>query len=122
MTEEDSGSIQRALGQLEGTVAALGDKVDDLGKRSEAGRARIYERIEQSDKTTAEIAAVAREAARLINETRDLINTDVMPTIKEVKKWKISGMTIIAIVGIGGTALGAIALWAWDVIVQKFAP
>jgi hypothetical protein len=44
-----------------------------------------------------------------------------MPTINEVKRWKITGVTVLAMVGMAGAAIGSFLWWAWDVIVQKWS-
>lgn len=130
MTETERTSLARVLGNIEGTVAALGDKVDELGKRSEAGRERIYVRIEdlgtsmahRLEGIDARIAAVERQAtdaATTAALAKANLEKDVMPTINEVKNWKITGITIIGMVGIGGAALGAFVFWAWDIVVTK---
>lgn len=43
-----------------------------------------------------------------------------MPTINEVKGWKIAGMTIFGMAGIAGVSVGAFFIWAWELIVQKW--
>ncbi|MBU2533348.1 MAG: DUF1515 domain-containing protein [Alphaproteobacteria bacterium] len=117
--DDESGKIQRALGNVEGSLHALAETVKAQGDRSEDGRRRLYERIELSDEKVAAATAQAAEAVRVAAETKAAIADDVMPTIKEVRNWKISGMTIIAVVGIGGAAIGAFVIWAWDVIFVK---
>jgi len=115
-------STQHDIGKVEGRLEGLDDKLDSKQNvaSSESCKA-LYERvgaIETDIRISASIDAQVRErldafGAKLTNE--------VMPTINEVKRLKITGVTVLAMVGMAGAAIGSFLWWAWDVIVAKWS-
>lgn len=119
-------TTQRDIGRIEGRLDGLDDKLDSIERllkeqnvASSESRKALYDRvgaIEMDIKISAGIDAQVRE--RLDSFDAKLTN-EVMPTIDEVKRWKITGMTVLSMVGIAGASIGAFMMWAWDVIVSK---
>lgn len=120
-------TTQRDIGRIEGRLDGLDDKLDSIERllkdqnvASSESRKQLYERvgaIETDIKISAGIDAQVRE--RLDSFDAKLTN-EVMPTIDEVNRWKITGMTVLSMVGIAGASIGAFIIWAWDVIVSKW--
>lgn len=120
-------SIQRDIGRIEGRLDGLDDKLDSIKQllreqevAASESRKALYERvgeIETDIKISAEIDAQVRER---LDAFEAKLTTEVMPTVNEVNRWKITGMTVIAMVGIAGAAIVSFLWWAWDVIVQKW--
>lgn len=120
-------NTQRDIGRLEGRLDGLDSKLDSIERllkdqniASSESRKALYDRvgaIETDIKISAGIDAQVRE--RLDAFDAKLTN-DVMPTINEVNRWKVTGVTVLAMVGMAGAAIGSFLWWAWDVIVQKW--
>ncbi|WMT90970.1 hypothetical protein [Pelagibacterium sp. H642] len=119
-------TTQRDIGRIEGRLDGLDDKLDSIERllkeqnvASSESRRALYERvgaIETDIKISAGIDAQVRER---LNSFDVKLTNEVMPTINEVKRWKITGMTVLSMVGIAGASIGAFFYWAWDVIVSK---
>ena len=113
-------TTQRDIGRIEGKLDALIKAVEEQGKQSHDSRKALYDRVgamETDIKISAGIDAQVRER---LDSFESKLTSDVMPTINEVKRWKITGMTVLSMVGIAGASIGAFIFWAWDVIVSKW--
>src|SRR5690554_455562 len=92
----------RAIGRLEGRLDGLDEKLGAIAQllkeqneASSVSRKALYERvgaIETDIKISANLDAQVRE--RLDSFDSKLTN-EVMPTIHEVRRWKIAGVTVI---------------------------
>lgn len=114
-------TTQRDLGRLEGKMDRLLAAFEQEREASHESRKALYERvgtIETDIKISAKVDAQVRD--RLDAFDTKLTN-EVMPTINEVKRWKITGVTVLAMVGMAGAAIGSFLWWAWDVIVEKWS-
>jgi len=117
MTDDNS---QRAIGRLEGKLDALIKTVEQQGEQSSASRKALYDRVAQIE-TSIEISGkIDAQVRERLDGIDGRITREVMPTVDEVNRWKIAGVTALAIVGMGSAAVGAFLMWAWDVIVSKF--
>ncbi len=65
------------------------------------------------------MAEVARTAADKAAETEKKLDKEIMPTVNEMNRLKISGKTGLTIIVAVATVVGSFAWWAWDVIVTK---
>ncbi|WMT90180.1 hypothetical protein [Pelagibacterium sp. H642] len=120
-------TTQRDIGRIEGRLDGLDDKLDSIERllkeqnvASSESRKALYERvgaIETDIKISAGIDAQVR--ARL-DSFDERLTKDVMPTINEVQRWKVAGVTVIAMAGFAGAGIAWFANWAWDVIVSKW--
>lgn len=120
MTDDNT---QRSLGRLEGQMT----EVLSMLKASNESRARMHERVDEMTDRLGKIEVDIGISAQIdvqVRERLDAFDTklsrDVMPTVNEVKRWKITGVTVLAMVGMGGAAIGSFLWWAWDVILQKW--
>lgn len=95
MTQEN---VERTLGMLLSEVQNLRLAVDRQERKSDESRATMHARVD------ALVDRVGGIEGDISTVKRDI--ADVKPVTDEVKKWKIMGMTAIAIVGVGGAALG----------------
>jgi len=120
-------SQERAIGRLEGRLDGVDDKLDSIerllraqNEESSESRKALYERvqsIETDNKISAKIDAQVRERLDALDAR---LTTEVMPTVNEVQRWKVAGMTVIGMAGLAGAALASVFIWAWDVIVSKW--
>ena len=124
MTED---TTQRDIGRIEGRLEGVESKLDSIERllkeqnvASSESRKQLYDRvghIETDIKISARIDAQVRERLDAFDAK---LSADVMPTIDEVKRWKITGVTVLAMVGMAGAAIGSFLWWAWDVVVEKW--
>lgn len=117
-------STQHALGRLEGQVGL----VLKMLEASSDSRARLHERVDEVSDRLGKIEGDIGISAQIdaqVRERLDAFDTklsaEVMPTVNEVKRWKITGVTVLAMVGMAGAAVGSFLWWAWDVILQKWS-
>lgn len=107
MTEPTNA--QRSIGRLEGKLDALIETVKLQGERSDQGRARMYERLEQ----------MADEQVRLDNRVSE-IGTKVKaiePFATEFSAWKQRGLAAVFMLSLVWLLLGsAIVGWVKDII------
>lgn len=96
LAKEDRAALYDQISSLKSELAAVRTDIAISGQVD----AQVRERLDAFD-------------AKLTNE--------VMPVVNEVKRWKITGVTALAMVGMGGAAIGSFLWWAWDVIVQKWS-
>lgn len=120
MTDDNT---QRSLGRLEGQMA----EVLGMLKASNDSRARLHERVDEVSDRLGKIEGDIGISAQVDVQVRERLDafdtklsTEVMPTINEVNRWKVTGVTVLAMVGMAGAAVGSFAWWAWDVIVSKW--
>ncbi|RDE08445.1 hypothetical protein [Pelagibacterium lacus] len=120
-TQRDIGRIEGRLDGIDDQLAAIHQLLKEQNVASSESRKALYERvgaIETDIKISAGIDAQVRE--RL--DAFDVKLTDeVMPTINEVRRWKVAGVTVITMAGFAGASIAGVVVWAWDVIVQKWS-
>lgn len=95
MTQE---SVDRLLGKLLAEVGNLREAVDRQERKSDESRAAMHRRV---DVLVDRVGVIEGD---VLSVKRDVV--DMKPVTDDVKKWKIMGMTAIAIIGIGGAAMG----------------
>lgn len=120
-------TTQRDIGRIEGRLEGVDQKLEAIERllreqniASSESRKQLYERvgaIETDIKISAGIDAQVRQRLDAFDAK---LNADVMPTINEVRRWKITGMTVLSMVGIAGASIGAFVMWSWEVIVSKW--
>lgn len=119
-------STDRAIGRLEGRLDEVGKKLDSLIRTVEAqnetaseARRRLYDRVgavETSIEISGQIDAQVRDRIDGIDKR---LSEDVMPTVSEVKRWKVTGMTLLAVAGVAGASIGAAIFWLWEMVVER---
>jgi hypothetical protein len=119
-TQRDIGRIEGRLEGIEANLLAIERLLKEQNVASSESRKALYERvgaIETDVKISAGIDAQVRER---LDGFDAKLSSEVMPTINEVRRWKITGMTVLSMVGIAGASIGAFIYWAWDVSVSKW--
>lgn len=95
MTQE---STERMLGILTAEVRNLRADIDRQERKSDESRAAMHKRV---DVLVDRVGVIEGD---VLSVKRDVV--DMKPITDDVKKWKIMGMTAIAIIGLGGAAMG----------------
>jgi glucose-6-phosphate isomerase len=95
MTQE---SAERTLGMLLAEVRNLRADIDRQERKSDESRASMHRRV---DALVDRVSAIEGEFSAVKKEV-----VDMKPVTDDVKRWKIMGMTAIAVIGIGGAAMG----------------
>lgn len=101
--------ISRLLGNIESTIAGLTRRFD-----------RLESRMDERDETLADIHNTLGAAVEDTRYLKKVLLEDIKPVTDDVKRWRLMGMGALAIVGLGGAALGSALLWVWDNILNKF--
>jgi hypothetical protein len=121
-------TTQRDIGRIEGRLDGLDDKLDSIERllkeqnvASSESRKALYERVGKIETDIGISAKVDAQVRDRLDAFDAKLTNEVMPTINEVKRWKITGVTVLAMVGMAGAAIGSFLWWAWDVIVQKWS-
>lgn len=88
-------SIQRDLGRLLAEVENLKEGL----ARADEGRRTLHQRMD----------AVLQSLASIVNRQDDHAAelATIKPVVDDVRRWKQMGIGALAVVGLGGTALGA---------------
>ncbi len=120
-------TTQRDIGKIEGRLEGLDDKLDSIERllkdqnvASSESRKALYERVGKIETDIGISAKVDAQVRDRLDAFDAKLTNEVMPTINEVKRWKITGVTVLAMVGMAGAAIGSFLWWAWDVIVAKW--
>jgi hypothetical protein len=113
-------TTQRDIGRLEGKVDALIKAVEEQGRQSSASRKALYERVGAIESDIKISAGIDVQVRQRLDAFEIRIDQEIKPTIDEVKRWKITGMTVLSMVGIAGASLGAFIMWGWEVIISKW--
>ena len=93
---------ERAIGRLEGKLDALIETVREQGDRSDAGRQRMYTRME----------TLGNELVSLKNKTSRIEHRldDIEPLATEFAKLKQRGLGIIGVLGLAWLVCGSLVL------------
>jgi len=120
-------TTQRDIGKIDGRLEGLDDKLDSIERllkdqniASSESRKALYERVGKIETDIGISAKVDAQVRDRLDAFDAKLTNEVMPTINEVKSWKITGVTVLAMVGMAGAAIGSFLWWAWDVIVAKW--
>ncbi len=113
------------LGQLIESVAGLRRDITDMRDDfdTEKGHAHesrkdVHRKIDELAGRVGAVESKIEIAGHVAAQTRDVIDAmeatltdDMKPTVDEFKRMKLIGWSVVSIVGIGGTALGASLIW-----------
>lgn len=91
---------ERTLGILLAKVENIESSLERAERKTDENRAVVHRRL---DDMVTRVGSVEGDLRMVTNDIAEM-----RPVTDEVKKWKIMGMTAIAIVGLGGSALGVI--------------
>jgi hypothetical protein len=124
-TEPTNSDIMRELGALAEAMGTVKKELDRAG----VSRGKLYEAVEATDRTvanlafelekTALVAAQGREEIRALRETLDPIAALKDDIPKMVETWRSLNKTskrFIWFLGVGGTGIIAGVLWFGDVL------
>lgn len=120
-TQRDLGRVEGRLDGIDDQLAAIHQLLKEQNVASSESRKALYERvgaIETDIKISAGIDAQVRERLDAFDTK---LTDEVMPTINEVRRWKVAGVTVIAMAGFAGASIVGFVVWAWDVIIQKWS-
>lgn len=114
MTSESERALERAIGKLEGTLEALVDQVKDNSEKSEAGRARIYQELENARVEMSSFKNELKAQRETIAQTSATINKHAS-TLSKIERWRerFVGMMMLGSVVSGALITGAIAALKW---------
>jgi hypothetical protein len=99
---------------------ALIRSIDTNNELAADSRRKLYERVGQLETTVEVKGQIDAQIRNRIDAVDQKISNDVMPTVTEVRNWKVAGVTALSMAGMAGAGLAAFVLWAWDVIVSKW--
>ncbi|WPE19977.1 DUF1515 family protein [Shinella zoogloeoides] len=110
---EISASVHHKLGELFGTLRAVQEtqrRIEDTLRRSDeksdASRAKLHNRVDELVDRVGSIEINVSTHAADLDGVRNEIKNEIKPVTNDVRRWKIVGMTTIAIIGLGGAAMG----------------
>jgi hypothetical protein len=114
---EDLSTVLAAIEALRSDVR------EDLAAERQS-RKDIHERLGKMENTVAVDVATAAQSrdktdARLASIEKTLAE-DVKPPVEEFKRMKMVGLSVVGLVGIGGTAFGASIIWWGEQTVAFF--
>ncbi len=108
----NDATTHQQLGMLISEVKNLREDFRRSEDKSDASRASVHRRMDELvDRVGKVEGAVAQ-----VNE--DV--TEMKPVTDDVRKWKLMGMGALAVVGLGGTALGVSIAGFFDQIARFF--
>lgn len=102
----DDGDIQRTLGQLVAEVQSLKASTD----KADESRRHVHRRL---DAMTADMHGIKADVGAMKADV-----ADSKKVTDEVKRWKLMGMGALAVVGLGGTAMGVLIVGALERLAQ----
>lgn len=130
-TERDIGRLQGQMESVNRKLDALSEMIQEQNRIASEGRRHLHDRVghlETSIQIVGQAEGQIRDSIKSleaqVQETdakfNRRIDKEVMPTVDEVRRWKITGMTVLSMAGVAGASIGAFMYWAWDVIVSKW--
>lgn len=105
------GDEQRSIGVLEGKLDRLIAAVDAQAASADESRRRLYERVGKIETSIVLSGKVEAQVKDRLDKLGARIDEEVMPTINKVNGWEKMGMGALAIIGIGGVAVGSAVVW-----------
>lgn len=120
-------TTQRDIGRIEGRLEGVEGKLDDIARllqeqnaQASESRKALYERVGRVETAIEVSGQIEAQVRNRLDGLEKRLEDDIKPTIDEVKRWKITGMTVLSMVGIAGASIGAFVMWGWEVIVSKW--
>lgn len=101
------GNSERAIGRLEGKLDTLLLTVEKNTEKSEQGRSRIYQELEQARADQAETKNEVKALKAQLAEAA--------PVIADIKKWRERFVGMMLLVGAVGSFIGGagVLFWKW---------
>jgi len=104
--------ISKAIGGLEQAVIGLRNDLQASESRSVDHRATLHRRV---DELVSDVGNLGVKVASM-----EATVTDSKTVTDDVKRWKLMGMGALAVVGLGGTALGVMMANSLEAIAKFF--
>lgn len=95
---DNAASIHQLLGSLTAEVKNLRDDLRRYEEKSDRSRSKTHERIDDL------VDRISKIEVALVGQKADI--EEMKPTVEQVRKWRLMGMGALAVVGIGGAAMG----------------
>jgi hypothetical protein len=103
MAANELHDISRLLGNLESGLASMNHRFD-----------KLEDRMDERDDTLSDMRDTLEANTNDTRYLKDVLLKDIKPVTDDVRRWRLMGMGALAIVGVGGAAIGSTALWLWD--------
>ncbi|TCN30363.1 DUF1515 family protein [Sinorhizobium americanum] len=94
----DNANIHQQLGTLIAEVKNLRDDFRRSEDKSDRSRTKTHERIDDL------VDRIAKIETAIVTQREDI--DEMKPVTAQVRKWQLMGMGALAVVGIGGAAMG----------------
>lgn len=105
-------------------IEALRSDVREDLAAERISRSQVCERLGKVEHAVAVDAAVTAQHRDKIDERlaeiERTLSEDVKPPVEEFKRMKMVGLSVVGVVGIGGTAFGASLIWWGEQTIQFF--
>ncbi|WP_127143317.1 DUF1515 family protein [Pelagibacterium montanilacus] len=109
MTEANN---DRAIGRLEGKLDALIETVKSQGEKSDASRARLYDRVGSVERNTHELDSRMHTVEETVGKMRPLVDEFGRLKQRGVGMLMIIGFVWLLVGGLVVQGLGWVAAWA----------
>lgn len=95
---DNAANIHQLLGALTAEVKNLRDDLRRYEEKSDQNRSKTHSRIDEL------VDRIAKLETAITSHKDDI--DEMKPTVDQVKRWRLMGMGALAVVGIGGAAMG----------------
>lgn len=119
--EETTSLLLKMMEQVRDDMRHMQDGMQARDELSRQSRARLYERIDEVANDVGTIKGDIRILGEVDGQVRGELQTlsatvaanqaEVGPSVEEFKRMKMVGLSIVGLIGIGGTAFGASLIW-----------
>lgn len=121
MGEETTSLLLKMMEQVRDDMRHMQDGMQARDELSRQSRARLYERIDEVANDVGTIKGDIRILGEVDGQVRGELQSlqatvaanqaEVGPSVEEFKRMKMVGLSIVGLIGIGGTAFGASLIW-----------
>lgn len=112
------------LSTILAVIAELRSDIREDLAAERTSRSQVYERLGKVEHAVAVDAAVTAQHRDKIDgrlaEIERTLSEDVKPPVEDFKRMKTVGLSVVGLVGIGGTAFGASLIWWGEQTIQFF--
>lgn len=119
--EETTSLLLKMMEQVRDDMRHMQDGMQARDELSRQSRARLYERIDEVANDVGTIKGDIRILGEVDGQVRGELQSlqatvaanqaEVGPSVEEFKRMKMVGLSIVGLIGIGGTAFGASLIW-----------
>ncbi len=101
---QEIDEFSQKLGELTGLVSALIRQSENNDRNARGRWAAVHKRLDDQDEALGKVVGDVRYMKVAIDD-------DIRPVTDRVKRWEQQGMGALAIIGVGGSAFGALVLF-----------